>query len=416
MAKPVGAACNMRCAYCYYLKTQDQIPRSASFCMSAEHLESFIRSYISESPGPVVSFVWHGGEPTLAGLDFYRRAVSLQEKYLPEGFSVWNNLQTNGLLLDDEWCRFLSENHFDVGISIDGNQLCHDANRPDAAGAPTYERTAEAIHRLGRAGIRPDLLCTVNSLTAPNAKAVYESLRSFETGWIQFIPVIVPSEKAPSGLSSESVTADGYGQFLIDVFDEWLYHDLGKTDVQLFSEIAHLLASQGKSAAPSLCWMKETCGNVLIVEKEGQVYSCDHFVNEAHHLGTMGEGFQKLLSSDFQQSFGRFKKTALTKECQSCPYLSFCHGACPKDRFGRSKDGEEGQYILCPGLKRFFAYALPLLGRAMALTRSLGSPTLAMEALKKEEKLRFSSMSRNDLCPCGSGKKVKHCHGRMKYI
>ncbi|MBQ7059934.1 MAG: anaerobic sulfatase maturase [Firmicutes bacterium] len=403
MAKPIGSACNMQCAYCYYLHAGNE--KTSSPVMSDEVLDSFIKKYILSCPGPVISFTWHGGEPTLAGLPFYEKALALQQKYLAEreGCEIWNNLQTNGLLLDDEWCAFLAKHHFDVGISIDGTKLCHDTYRKDPLGQDTYEKTAAAIDRLKTVGIRPDLLCTVNQVTAVHGKEVYRALRDFDTGWMQFIPIVVHTK---TGISPESVTPEAYGEFLKDVFAEWFFHDLGRTEVQLFSEMSLALAGE----KPNLCMLGKTCGNVLIVEKDGGIYSCDHFVDPQHRIGSvLTDDFQEVLSSDFQTEFGLSKETKLTGECRRCPYLSLCGGACPKDRSAKSKDGEDGQYFLCPGLYTFFDYAVPHLKRAMQLSSEKKNPSQMMEILIREERKKYQMISRNDPCPCGSGRKYKQC-------
>ena len=401
MAKPAGSACNMRCAYCYYLHNPES---SASGVMSPDTLECFIRSYIAASPGPVVSFVWHGGEPTLAGPDFYREAVRLQRRYLPEGWECWNNLQTNGLLLDDAWCDFLAEEDFDVGISLDGTQALHDFFRPDAGGQPTWTRITESIRRLQRHGIQPDLLCTVNARTAEQGAAVYRTLRDLGTGWMQFIPVVCRDESGET--SPLSVTARAYGTFLTDVFAEWIYHDLDKTEVQLFSETA--VALSGGEA--SLCWLRETCGDVPVVEKDGSVYACDHFVRAEYRRGSLLDTpFEQLINSPEQLAFGQQKKDGLTAACRNCPWLSLCHGGCPKDRFALSPDGEAGQYALCEGLKMYFDYAVPRLRRAMALSAQGTDRSRVMQLLIQEERKQFQGVSRNDPCPCGSGKKFKQC-------
>ena len=236
MAKPVGPVCNLACSYCYYLETGRIYERSREFRMSDALLEQYVRQYIEASPGPNVLFVWHGGEPALAGLDFYRRAVELQKRYLPQGWACWNNLQTNGTLLDDNWCSFLAEYRFDVGVSIDGTRWVHDTYRKDKRGRGTYESTLVAIRRLQACGVQPDLLCTVTSDAAREAIGIYRGLRDLNTGWIQFIPIV---RRAHDGtVTRDSVSGEAYGRFLSGVFDEWLYHDFGKLNVQLFAEMS----------------------------------------------------------------------------------------------------------------------------------------------------------------------------------
>ena len=363
MAKPVGSRCNMRCTYCYYLDKGKYSENKKQTRMSFDLLEKLIRQTVAASPGPVVSFTWHGGEPTLAGLDFYRKALELEKKYLPKGWEAWNNLQTNGLLLNEGWCRFLKENRFDVGLSIDGSMEVHDLNRRLPNGAGTFERVSASIRRLRETGVEPDLLCTVNEVSQGKPLEVYRALRDTGCIWVQFIPVVI--RDARGGAAPGSVTPEGYGRFLTAVFDEWVRHDLGVLDVQLFAEMARIMAG----GQASLCWMSPTCGHVLIAEEDGAVYSCDHFVDPEHRLGTLRDGsLARMAGGEFQRTFGLGKREKLTDECRACPYLRFCNGGCPKDRFGRSAEGQPGQYWLCPGLKAFFAHAQPVLERVMAMS------------------------------------------------
>ncbi len=379
MAKPVGSRCNMRCSYCYYLDKGKYSSHETQTRMSFDLLERLIRRYIEASEGPVVSFTWHGGEPTLAGLDFYKKVVELERKYLPRGWQVWNNLQTNGLMLNDEWCRFLGENHFDVGLSIDGAQSVHDRFRRDRGGNPTYDRVRRAAARLQKAGIQPDLLSTVTSASAEDPIAVYRGLRELSTGWVQFIPIVVRTEDG--GVTPDSVTPEGYGHFLCEVFREWVTHDLGRLDVQLFAETARIMAG----GEASLCWMAPVCGRVLVAEEDGSVYSCDHFVDPEHRIGDLRTGrLDTMVASEAQTRFGEAKRSTLTAECRRCPYLRFCGGGCPKDRFGVSSDGEAGQYYLCEGLRMFFRYAEAPLTRAMELSRAKKTPEEIMEVLRRE--------------------------------
>ncbi len=384
MVKPVGSRCNMHCSYCYYLDRGKYSSHEKQLRLNLNLLEKLIRQTIEASPGPVVSFVWHGGEPTLAGLDFYRYVIEYELRYLPAGWQVWNNIQTNGLLLDDQWCEFLAENHFDVGVSIDGTAAMHDKNRPDLGGHGTYERVRRSIERLKKAGISPDLLCTVNSDTVTEPLAVYRALRDLNTGWIQFIPVVerVPAGDCPSGeipVSEHSVRPEQYGHFLCEIFDEWLTCDLGGTDVQLFAETARVMAG----GQASLCTMAPTCGRVLIAEEDGSVYSCDHFVNPDHRIGSLKKTRIDVLSDSAQQlSFGNAKRDTLTGHCLKCPWLYICNGGCPKDRFGISSEGEQGQYYLCAGLEQYFSHACPLLERAMEMSRAGSSPRQMMRRFR----------------------------------
>lgn len=398
MAKPVGSRCNMRCNYCYYLDKGQYSEHDRQTRMSYELLEKLIAEAVSCADGPVVSFVWHGGEPTLAGLDFYKKAVELERKYLPSGWTAWNNLQTNGYMLNDLWCSFLKENRFDVGVSMDGSRKVHDRHRHDMkSGGSTWERVTRSIQRLRTHGIEPDILCTVNSLSCADPLDVYRSIRNTRCTWCQFIPIVV--RRRDGSFSKESVTPEGYGQFLITVFDEWVHNDLGRIDVQLFAETARIMAG----GEPSLCWMSETCGRALIAEEDGAIYSCDHFVDGEHRLGYLiganhkqsgkhgadsqmivqGDSLREMADSDFQITFGNAKKDTLTSECRACPYLRFCGGGCLKDRFGLSVSGEEGQYYLCQGLKAFFAHAIPVLERVMEMSRNGMSSAEIMNNLIK---------------------------------
>lgn len=370
MVKPAGSACNMRCRYCYYI---DNASGGRTF-MSEEMLEEMIRNYCSSASPPVISFVWHGGEPTLRGIDFYRRAVELQKKYLPEGFECWNNLQTNGLSLDEEWCSFLKANHFDVGLSIDGTRLIHDRYRADSAGNPTYERIRKNIALLQKHGIQPDLLCTLTEDTARNPYEVYNSLKRFRTGWIQFIPIVNHDEQG--NMSEESLTPASYGRFLCGLFRQWVLKDLGKSDIQMFAELLNIY--NGGSA--SVCWMSETCGRALVVESDGSIYSCDHFVNPEHLLGNVSHtALDEALCSPFQEAFGQSKKTALSEKCRACPWLDLCHGGCLKDRFLNDHEN-----YLCEGLYSFFAYADPVYRRIISLLRQRVRTDEIQKIIRKE--------------------------------
>jgi uncharacterized protein len=404
MAKPVGPLCNLECSYCYYLETERFYKSSHQFRMSDSLLEMYVRQYIAASPGPIVQFTWHGGEPTLAGLGFYRLAVDLQKRYLPEGWSCWNNLQTNGILLDDEWCSFLADAHFDVGLSIDGTQWLHDEYRKDHSGSGTYGRAVAAVRRLQAHGIQPDLLCTVTSATAKEPIAVYRALRDLDTGWTQFIPIVRRTTDGQT--TSESVTGEGYGYFLGTVFDEWIRHDLGRLDIQLFAEMA-LVWSGG---AASLCWMAPTCGRVLIVEHDGGVYSCDHFVAPDHRIGDIETApLSTLVDVPVQRRFGNDKRARLPLQCRSCSWLVICNGGCPKDRFALAENGEPGLNYLCGGFRQFFAHAEQPLRKVMQLRKRGLTPDAIMAELRAESLARWCGVGRNDPCPCGSGRKAKHC-------
>ena len=402
MAKPVGSLCNMRCSYCYYLEADNGMAPMVP--MTDRVLEAFIENYIESVAGPVVSFTWHGGEPTLAGIPFFEKALALEKKHCPEGFEIWNNLQTNGLLIDDAWANFLAREHFDVGISIDGAGWLHDLHRKDTMGEGTYDRISQAVRQLQAAGIQPDLLCTVSAETAKAGAETYRALRDLGTGWMQFIPIV--ERDAAGQLTKESVSPEGYGEFLKDVFAQWFFHDMDTQGVQFFNETAAALAGN----APRLCNMRQTCGDVIVVERDGQVYACDHFVDQQHLLGNvLDESLSGLVLGEKQRLFGEAKQTCLTKECKNCPYLNACGGGCLKHRFVQSSTGESGHDYLCAGLRAFFDYAWPLFSQAMTLSRAGKTAKQVMEIISREQRQLWSKVGRNDPCPCGSGKKAKNC-------
>jgi uncharacterized protein len=404
MAKPVGPVCNLECSYCYYLETAQFYINQHRFRMSDALLETYIRQYIAASPGPTVLFVWHGGEPTLAGIDFFHQAIELQKHYLPQGWTCWNNLQTNGILLDDEWCSFLAEAHFDVGLSIDGTRWLHDTYRKDHQGRGTYERVAAAIHRLQAHGVQPDLLCVVTSAIAKEPVNVYRTLRDFNTGWIQFIPIV---RRTTNGqVTPDSVTGEAYGRFLCTVFDEWVHHDLGKMNVQFFAEMM-LVWSGGNS---NVCWMSPTCGRVVIVEHDGGVYSCDHFVSPEHRIGNIETStLSELVDAQMQHRFGDDKRDLLPAQCHSCSWLMVCNGGCPKDRFEQAEDGKPILNYLCNGLRHFYAYTEKPLKKVIDRMRQGLSAEAIMEELHSDLLVLWRGIGRNDPCPCGSGRKAKNC-------
>ncbi len=368
--------------------------------MDEELLEEVIRNYFTSTPGPIVSFIWHGGEPMLRGLSFYRKAVELEKKYLPEGWQCWNNLQTNGLLINEEWCRFLKEEKFDVGISVDGTKLNHDYYRIDAQQNPTYDRIMNNIRLLQSHGIQPDILCTVNDETSQYPYEVYATLRKLNTGWIQFIPVVNRDENGIVG--GQSVDAARYGEFLKVIFNQWLFNDLGRTNVQLFAEMLNVYAG----GQPSVCWMQKECGNVLVVESDGMIYSCDHFVNQENNLGRIMNGdFGSMMSSEHQVSFGK-NKAVLTEKCQNCRYLNICNGGCLKDR------NTDNSNYLCLGMLELFEYADEYLLETVRLLRERKTANEIMTVLRRMRLQKWGNVSGNSPCPCGSGRKFKHCCGK----
>ena len=405
MAKPVGPVCNLNCPYCYYLAKTELFGPGEVYRMTDEVLEAYVAAFISASPGPLVHFVWHGGEPTLAGIPFYRRAIELQGRYLPEGWSCLNSLQTNGTLIDENWCAFLAEKRFAVGISIDGPQALHDASRLDRHGRPSHSRTMRGFRLLRAHGVDPDVLCTVNAVTARAPLEVYRYFVDQGVRWAQFIPVV---EKGPGGgPSATSVGPEAFGDFLCRIFDEWVRHDVNRTGVQNFLEA--LLVVTGQPA--NLCVMAESCGLALAIEHDGSVYSCDHFVDPAHRLGDVRrDGLARLVGSAEQLAFGQAKSSPLPEGCRECPVLFLCNGGCPKQRLVPA-DGS-GLNYLCPGYRAFYSHALPYLSRMAALAhvgRGVSEIMAQLATEEQGERRRWLSTGRNHPCPCGSGRKYKQC-------
>ncbi len=380
MAKPRGAICNLDCAYCFYLPKED-LYRGSSFRMSDETLESYTRQYIQNQRVPEVNFAWQGGEPTLMGLDFFRKAVAYQQKYARPGQRIENALQTNGTLLDDEWCKFFAENRFLIGISLDGPREAHDLYRKDKGGAPTFDRVLRAVKLLKNHKVDFNILTCVSASNVERPLDVYHFLRD-EIGaeYIQFIP-IVERENATgfqegTALTSRSITGEQYGRFLISIFDEWVRRDVGKVFVQMFdTALGRWLGAPG-----GLCVFQETCGLALAMEHNGDVYSCDHFVEPRHRLGNLLETpLTELVGSEQQKQFGIDKRKSLPHYCRECPVLFACNGGCPKDRTDLTPDGEAGLNHLCEGFKAFFIHVDEPM-RLMA--RLLGQRRLAAEIMK----------------------------------
>jgi uncharacterized protein len=353
MLKPRGAICNLDCTYCYYLKKETLYPGS-DFRMSDEVLDAFTRQYIESQSGPEIVFGWQGGEPTLMGLDFFRRALALQRRYAPEGVTISNTIQTNGVSLNDEWCRFLGQNRFLVGISIDGPQSLHDAYRVDKGGKPTFDGVMAGLRLLQSHGVEFNVLTTVHAANAPHPGEVYTFLRDVvEARFVQFIPIV---ERTGREASAESVPARAYGDFLSGVFDDWVRHDVGRVFVQIFDVALAAWAKQN----PGLCIFQKTCGTALAVEHTGDVYSCDHYVTPAYRLGNlMDRALPVLVGSDDQRAFGAAKRMTLPEYCRKCEVRFVCNGGCPKNRFIQTPDGESGLNYLCEGYKTFFTHVGP---------------------------------------------------------
>jgi uncharacterized protein len=416
MVKPRGAICNLDCAYCYYLSKERLYPGS-DFRMSAEVLEAFTRQHIEAQGGPEVVFGWQGGEPTLMGLDFFRQAVAFQEQYARPGVEILNTFQTNGTNLDDAWCRFFGENGFLVGVSLDGPRELHDAFRVDKGGNPTFSRVMGGVRLLKRHGVNYNILTTVHAANAPYPLDVYRFLRDeVGTQFMQFIPIVQRDNETGlqegTQVTERSVTAQQYGDFLIAVFDEWVRHDVGRVFVQIFDTALAAWVGQ----RPGLCIFEETCGTAVALEHNGDLYACDHFVEPGYYLGNIRETpLADLVASERQQRFGLAKRDALPRTCRECAVRFACNGGCPKDRILETPDGEPGLNYLCEGYKAFFTHIDEAMKFMAAELRAGRAPANVMRHMAEQDaasRQRFAGVGRNDPCPCGSGRKFKHCHGR----
>lgn len=369
MVKPVGSLCNMRCKYCYYLDKAALYDYRQPL-MSDELLERYIRANIEGNNSPVIAFAWHGGEPLLAGKEFFRKAVALEQKYA-EGRTVENSIQTNGLLLDDEWCAIFRDNNFLVGVSIDGPEHIHDAHRVDAGGQPTFARVIKGIERLYRNRVEYNTLTTVNIHSEGRGAEVYNFLRGISV-FMQFLPVaellcdgrIQSPEAQKADIAPWSVSAKGFGEFMCDVFDIWVKKDVGRRYVQLFDATLALMVG----VQPSVCSLCETCGSGLTVEHNGDVYCCDHFVYPEYKIGNIHtDRLADLAYCDRQFEFGVAKRALLPRECRHCKYYNLCHGECPKHRFIDDYRGEYGKNYLCEGYKHFYDHTAQAMERMKEL-------------------------------------------------
>ena len=426
LAKPTGAVCNLDCSYCFFLSKEMLYPGSR-MRMADELLEAYVRQLFEAHRGvPVVQVAWQGGEPTLMGLDFFRRSVELVSRYAQPGQRAAYTIQTNGTRLDAEWAAFLKQQDFLVGISIDGPREIHDTYRVTRGGRGSFDQVMRGLGHLRAAGVDYNVLTTVHAANEHHGAEVYRFLRD-QCGarFMQFIPVIErvaeagPDGEAPwsswrdrplytqsgHGVTARSVSAEGYGRFLIDVFEDWVRRDVGEVYVQMFDTALANWAGE----PPAMCVHCETCGLALALEHNGDVYSCDHFVEPRYRLGNIAERhLVDLVHSPAQQQFGRDKRDALPSYCRECEVRFACHGGCPKDRFTRTPEGEPGLNYLCPSFKRFFSHVAEPMRLMTVLLRQDRAPA----DITRIYAARDARRGRNERCPCGSGRKWKQCHGR----
>jgi len=356
--KPVGASCNLRCSYCYYLGKKDLYPTESSTLMEDEILEKYIIQHIEASTEEVVTFSWHGGEPLLAGLDFFKKAVAFQRRHLPAGRSLINGIQTNGTLLDLNWCRFLSQENFLVGISIDGPDEQHNRHRRDRAGKGSLNRVLKGYELLRNQGITAEILCVLNSYNVRYPGKIYGFFKELGARYITFLPLVERQPVSATGVSPDSVPAEEFGIFLSEVFDDWVEKDIGRIKIQIFEEAARSAFRQDHT----LCIFKVNCGGVPVIEHNGDFYSCDHYVDRDHRLGNIKDkSVAFFLDCVTQKAFGMAKSATLPEYCKGCTLRDMCNGECPRNRFISTPDGEPGLNYLCSGYKLFFEHCQPFI-------------------------------------------------------
>jgi len=427
MTKPIGPICNMNCTYCFYLEKDQLYPDIPKWAMPEDVLDSYVRQYIEAQDVPEVAFAWQGGEPTLLGVDFFRKAVAFQQQYA-NGKHITNAFQTNGLLLDDEWCAFFAEHEFLVGLSMDGPENIHNRYRVDKAGKPTFARIMQGMECLKKHGVEFNTLTCVQRHNAYRPLEVYRFFKEVGSGFMQFIPIVErrieqprpdgltlvqPADGPEAAVTEWSVPPLQYGKFLSAIFDEWVRNDVGQIFVQIFD--ISLQAWLGMP--PGLCVFSEVCGNGMALEHNGDLYSCDHFVYPENHLGNlMEQPLAELAHSDQQRRFGEDKRDGLPRYCRECPVHFICHGECPKHRFLKTPDGEPGLNYLCEGYRYFFQHIDPFM-RFMAKELQAERPPANVMAYARQLDEGGAGRERprpNDPCPCGSGRKFKKCCGRKQ--
>ena len=368
MLKPAGAHCNLACKYCYYLEKNNLYQNSHRHLMSDDMLEQFTREYIEAQTMPQVLFTWHGGEPLMRSIDFYKKALALQKKYA-HGKQIDNVIQTNGTLLTDEWCEFFAQNHWLVGISIDGPQEYHDHYRVTPAGKPSWEKVMQGISLLKKHRVEWNAMAVVNAYNAEHPLEFYHFFRDNSCQYLQFTPIVERLTEHEDGrtlasladdreipLADASVTPQQWGNFLCTIFDDWVRHDVGKTFVEIFD----CTLANWMGVLPGICAYSKECGHAGVMEHNGDVYSCDHFVFPEYKLGNIREqSLIDMLYGEKQQAFSRLKHTSLPRQCKECDMEFACHGECPKNRFEKDKYGEPGLNYLCQGYYQYYTHVAP---------------------------------------------------------
>ncbi len=392
MLKPAGAHCNLACKYCYYLEKNNLYDKSHRHIMSDEMLEQFTREYIEAQTMPQVLFTWHGGEPLMRSIDFYKKALTLQKKYA-RGRRIDNVIQTNGTMLTDEWCEFFAQNNWLVGISIDGPQEYHDHYRLTTTGNPSWQKVMHGIELLKKHHVEWNAMAVVNAYNADHPLEFYHFFKDNGCQYLQFTPIVERLTKHQDGrtlasladnheipLADFSVTPEQWGNFLCAIFDEWVRNDVGK----MFVEIFDCTLANWMGVLPGICAYSKNCGHAGVMEHNGDVYSCDHFVFPEYKLGNIRDHtLIEMLYGDKQHAFSRLKHTSLPRQCKECDMEFACHGECPKNRFEKDKYGEPGLNYLCKGYYQYYSYVAPYMDFMKRELQAQRPPANIMEALKK---------------------------------
>jgi uncharacterized protein len=416
MAKPTGARCNLNCDYCFFLKKERLYPTS-DFRMADEIMEAYISQTIEAHQVPRVTISWQGGEPTLMSLDFFKRAVESEKKCSRPGQRIENTFQTNGVLVNEEWCRFFHDNNFLVGLSLDGPRRLHDAYRHDKAGNSVFDKVVRAARLMQKHNVEFNILCTVNARNSREPLEVYRFFRDeLEARYIQFIPIVerdnATGNQEGTRVTGRTVDPKRYGRFLVEIFDEWVRQDVGFMFVPFFDAV---LASYVRGRS-TVCVLSPTCGEAVALEHNGDLYSCDHYVEPRYLLGNISRTpIAELVFSERQRRFGEDKSGTLPRYCRECEFLFTCYGECPKNRVLLTPDGEPGLNWLCAGLKAFFKHTDRLMKVMADLLIRGRTADRIIKILAREEGRplpKNGKIGRNDPCPCGSGLKYKKCHGR----
>jgi uncharacterized protein len=433
LSKPTGAICNLDCKYCFFLSKEALYPGS-NFRMNDDMLDKYIKQLLESHTAPEVNVAWQGGEPMLMGIDFFKKSVELVDKYKRPDQRIMHSIQTNGVLIDDEWAEFFHKNKYLVGLSVDGPKEIHDEFRVNKGGKGTFDQVMRGWQFLVKHNVEFNILCTLHSANINKPLEVYKFFRDeMKAEYLQFIPIIERAteetlpvanqgwSERPGGerplyiqkgdiVTERSVKAEEYGDFYISIFEEWVRRDVGKVYIQMFDVTLGTHVGQY-----SLCIHSPNCGTALAMEHNGDMYSCDHFVEPDYMLGNINDTHMiELVASAKQKKFGTDKQDTLPKYCRDCSVKFSCNGGCPKDRFINTPDGEAGLNYLCAGYKNFFNHVTKPMQTMAELIKKGRFADEIMEIYNQgDQKVMhlFETTGRNDMCPCGSGKKFKHCHG-----